>query len=125
MNKVMLMGRLTKEVEYRTGNTPVAKFTLAVDRKYKSDVQSADFPNIVAFGKIADFVNKYFHKGMKVVVIGRLQTGSYTKQDGSKVYTTDVVAEDVDFAESKAKEADKGEDFIDVPTGIGDSLPFK
>ena len=111
MNKVILMGRLTRdpEVRYTQGetNTAIARYTLAVDRRLtsaqreKADVQTADFINIVAFGKAGEFVEKYLKKGTKVVVTGRIQTGSYTNKDGQKIYTTDVVAEEQEFAESK------------------------
>lgn len=106
MNKVVLMGRLVRdpEVRYSAGNnTAVAKFTLAVDRKFHRDGDAtADFINCVSFGKTAEFAEKYFHKGIKIVVSGRIQTGSYTNKDGNKVYTTDVVVEEQEFAESKA-----------------------
>ena len=106
MNKVILVGRLTKDVDTRNaGETVVARFTLAVDRRYKkAGEQTADFIGIVAFGKTAEFVEKYFRKGMKVAIEGRLQTGSYTNKDGVKIYTTDVIAEAVEFAESKKVE---------------------
>lgn len=109
MNKVTLMGRLTRDpdVRYSQGGQPmaIARYTLAVDRRRErsdSDKQTADFISCVAFGKAGEFVEKYLHKGMKICVAGRIQTGSYTKQDGTKVYTTDVVVEDQEFAESKA-----------------------
>lgn len=118
MNKVILIGRLTREPELRysqSGDTAIVHFGLAVNRKYKQDVgQDADFPSVVAFGKTAEFIDKYFSKGSKMVVEGRLQTGSYTDKDGNKHYTTDVVAEAVEFAESK-KSADVEEiNFIKV-----------
>ena len=106
MNKVILMGRLTKDVELRVssnGETKVANFSLAVDRRWKRDgEQGADFPNCIAFNKTAEFLEKYGRKGTKFIVEGRLQTGSYEKQDGTKVYTTDVIVDNVEFAESKA-----------------------
>ena len=109
MNKVILMGRLTRDpdVRYSQGNEPmaVARYTLAVDRRFarrdQQDSQTADFIGIVAFGKAGEFAEKYFKKGTKVIVTGRIQTGSYTNKDGVKVYTTDVVAEDQEFAESR------------------------
>ena len=105
MNKVILIGRLTREPELRysqSGDTAIVHFGLAVNRKYKQDGgQDADFPSVVAFGKTAEFIDKYFSKGSKMVVEGRLQTGSYTDKDGNKHYTTDVVAEAVEFAEIK------------------------
>jgi single-strand DNA-binding protein len=106
MNKVILMGRLTRdpEVRYSQGDNPtaVAKYSLAVDRRFsRNDENNTDFINIVAFGKAGEFAEKYLHKGTKVLVTGRIQTGSYTNKEGQKVYTTDVVAEDQEFAESK------------------------
>ena len=141
MNKVILMGRLTRDAEMRHGTgenaTLVARYTLAVDRRFKKDGsdQQADFISCVAFGKTAEFIEKYVHKGTKIVVTGRLQTGSYTNKDGQKVYTTDVVAEDVEFAESKradsssATAASSGSDapddgFMNIPDGIDEELPF-
>lgn len=107
MNKVILMGRLTRdpEVRYSQGDnaTAIARFTLAVDRRIKRDNEaSADYINCVSFGRSAEFTEKYFHKGTKIVIAGRIQTGSYTNKDGQKVYTTDIVIEEQDFAESKA-----------------------
>ena len=107
MNKVILMGRLTRdpEVRYTQGDnaSAVARFSLAVDRRFKKDgEQTADFINCVAFGKTGEFIEKYGRKGTKFVVEGRIQTGSYTNKDGQKVYTTDVVVEQVEFAESKS-----------------------
>ena len=110
MNKVILMGRLTRdpEVRYSQGDNAmaIARYSLAVDRRGSkkdsgSNEQTADFINIVAFGKAGEFAEKYLHKGTKVLVTGRIQTGSYTNKEGQKVYTTDVVAEDQEFAESK------------------------
>ena len=106
MNKVILMGRLTRdpEVRYSGGDnaTAVARYSLAVDRRFKRDNEpSADFINCVGFGKTAEFAEKYFRKGMRICVVGRIQTGSYTNRDGQKVYTTDVVVEEQEFAESK------------------------
>lgn len=107
MNKVILVGRLTRdpEVRYTQGEnaTAVARFTLAVDRRIKRDNEaSVDYINCVSFGRSAEFAEKYFHKGTKIVIVGRIQTGSYTNKDGQKVYTTDIVIEEQDFAESKA-----------------------
>ena len=107
MNKIMLIGRLTRdpEIRYTQGDQPmtVARFTLAVDRRFKrdGDQQTADFISCVAFGKTAEFFEKYCHQGTKIAVEGRIQTGSYTNRDGNKVYTTDAVVENVEFAESK------------------------
>lgn len=111
MNKVILLGRITRNPETRqAGETTVAHFSLAVDRRYKKEGdQSADFPSIVAFGKTAEFIEKYFKQGMKMLIEGRLQTGSYTNKDGIKIYTTDVIAEAVEFAESKREERGREE----------------
>ena len=108
MNRVILMGRLTRDpdVRYSQGDNPmaIARYTLAVDRRTakSSDGQNADFISCVAFGKAGEFAERYFRKGTKIAVTGRIQTGSYTNKDGVKVYTTDVVVEEQDFAESKA-----------------------
>ncbi len=107
MNKVILMGRLTRDpdIRYTQGDNQkaIARYTLAVDRRYKKDgEQAADFISCVAFGKMAEHVEKYYHKGIKVVISGRIQTGSYDHKDGYKVYTTDVVVEEQEFAESKS-----------------------
>ena len=120
MNKVVLMGRLTKEPDVR--NTSVARFTLAVDRRFKRDGEpTADFIGCVAFGKTAEFMEKYMKKGTKIALAGRIQTGSYTNSDGNKVYTTDVIAEEVEFAESK-KQSD---DFMTIPDGLEEEMPFR
>lgn len=137
MNKVILIGRLTKDPEVRYSNEmAIARATIAVDRKYKKEgEQSADFVSIVAFSKIAEFFEKYLRKGTKIALDGRIQTGSYTNKDNVKVYTTDVVVENVEFAESKnAKNdnlTDKNEnnafsasDFMAVPDGLDEELPF-
>lgn len=143
MNKVILMGRLTRDAEIRSsqgGNpTTIARYTLAVDRRFKRDGdQTADFINCIAFGKNAEFAEKYFHKGIKVLVTGRIQTGSYTNKDGQKVYTTDVIIEEQEFAESKSASdnaggfapADRpspssaGDGFMNIPDGIDEELPF-
>lgn len=132
MNKVVLLGRLARDPEARQGQTmTVTKFSLAVDRRIKAEGQpSADFISCVAFGKTAEFVDKYFKKGSKMALEGRIQTGSYTNKDGQKVYTTDVVVDNVEFAESKAAaetKADKpvtdDEGFMDIPDNIPE-LPF-
>lgn len=134
MNKVILVGRLTKEPEVRysqtaQGNTTIARYTLAVDRKFKKDgEQSADFIGCVAFGKLGEFAEKYLNKGTKIAIVGRIQTGNYTKQDGSKVYTTDVVVEECEFAESKGqqeqqKPMEDANGFMTVAEGL-DELPF-
>jgi len=130
MNKVILMGRMTKdpEVRYTDGGASIARFSLAVDRRYKQEgaEQTADFINCIAFGKTAEFIEKYFYKGSKAVIEGRIQTGSYTNKDGQKVYTTDVVVEQVEFAESKASsgQASSNDGFVSVPEGIEEDLPF-
>lgn len=109
MNKVILMGRLTRdpEVRYTQGEQAmaVARYTLAVDRRGKNQENSADFIQCVAFGKTGEFAERYLHKGTKIVLTGRIQTGSYTNKEGQRVYTTDIVAEDQEFAESKNTES--------------------
>ena len=134
MNIVALTGRLTKDpdIRYTNSGTSIARFTIAVDRDFKKeDGQTADFPNIVAFGKTAEFVEKYFSKGKRIEVMGRIQTGSYQKEDGTKVYTTDVLAERVGFGESKKESGSQqtkadpaGNDFMSVPDDLDDELPF-
>lgn len=138
MNKAILMGRFTRdpEVRYSDSGTSIARFTLAVDRRFKQEGgQQADFIGCIAFGKTAEFIEKYFHQGMKIVVEGRIQTGSYTNKDGVKVYTTDVVAENVEFAESKSSGggqvanmepslADANDGFMDIGSIDGEELPF-
>ena len=135
MNKVILMGRLTRdpEVRYSQGEnaTAVARFTLAVDRRFRRDDASTDFIGCVAFGRNAEFIEKYFRQGTKALITGRIQTGSYTNRDGVKVYTTDVVVEEQEFAESKTSQsqsntqpATTGDGFFDIPDGIADELPF-
>ena len=106
MNKVILMGRLTRdpEIRYSQGerSTAVARYSLAVNRTFKRDGEpDADFINCVAFGRQAEFAEKYFHKGIRIVITGRIQTGSYTNKDGVRVYTTDIIVEEQEFAESK------------------------
>ena len=153
MNKVILMGRLTRdpEVRYSAGNNymAVARYTLAVDRRFRRDGENnADFIGCVAFGKSAEFAEKYLRQGTKIIVTGRIQTGSYTNRDGQKVYTTDVVVEDQEFAESKAAASESGmmrqsapspmaaspmpspaqassaDGFMNIPDGIDEELPF-
>lgn len=106
MNKVVLMGRLTRDIEVRYSQgvspTAVARYTLAVPRRFKKEGEAdVDFINCVVFGKAAEFAEKYFRQGTKIVISGRMQTGSYTNRDGVKVYTTDIIVEEQDFAESK------------------------
>lgn len=133
MNSVQLIGRLTRdpEIRYTDGGASIARFGLAVDRRFKQENGAdADFINIVSFGKTAEFIEKYFHKGMKIALNGRIQTGSYTDKDGKKVYTTDVIAENVEFCESKqsngqeAKDSNVNNDFLNVPEEINEDLPF-
>lgn len=134
MNSVQLLGRLTRdpEVRYAESGSTIARFSLAVDRKFKQEGgETADFINCIAFGKTAEFIEKYFSKGMKIALNGRIQTGSYTNKDGVKVYTTDVVVENVEFAESKNSNAGNSTpapapngDFMSVPDGIDEELPF-
>lgn len=126
MNSVVLCGRLTKDPEIRsTEKSTVARFALAVDRRIKAEGQpEADFISCVAFGKTADFIGKYFHKGMKMLLEGRIQTGNYTDKDGVKHYTTDVIAESVEFAESKRTDTQEstGNEFVNIPEAA--ELPF-
>ena len=153
MNKVILMGRLTRDpdVRYSTGDNPttVARYTLAVDRRFRRDGdQTADFIGCVAFGRAAEFAEKYLHQGTKIAVTGRIQTGSYTNKEGNRVYTTDVIVEEQEFAESKAASErntgsyDRGyqnpaperapqsapaaspDGFMNIPDGIDEELPF-
>ena len=137
MNKVILIGRLTMDVEtrYSQGNEPMAisRYTLAVDRKRgnsSGNEQTADFIKCVAFGKAGDFAEKYFRKGMKVAVTGRIQTGSYTNNEGVKVYTTDIVVEEQEFCESKNAQGrpepstSSSDGFMNIPDGIDEELPF-
>ena len=134
MNKVILMGRLTRDpdVRYSDQSSAVARFTLAVDRRFKrdGDQQTADFISCVAFSKTGEFIERYCHQGTKLVVEGRIQTGSYTNRDGNKVYTTDVVAEEMYFAESKKEGSDGRSEptdengFMNIPEGIDEELPF-
>ena len=145
MNKVILMGRLTRdpEVRYSQGENSmaIARYTIAVDRRVRrdGDQQTADFINCVAFGRSGEFAEKYFHKGIKIAVTGRIHTGSYTNKDGQRVYTTDVVVEEQEFAESKSASASNagaaaangnaagsaiGDGFMNLPDGIDEELPF-
>ena len=144
MNKVILMGRLTRdpEVRYSAGENAlaIARYTLAVDRRFRRDGEAtADFISCVVFGRGAEFAEKYFHQGIRIVVSGRIQTGSYTNKDGQRVYTTDVVVEEQEFAESKSASANNagaaaangnaagsaiGDGFMNLPDGIDEELPF-
>lgn len=145
MNKAILIGRLTRdpEVRYTQGSSPIAiaRYTLAVDRRIKKEnEQNADFIPCIAFGKSAEFVEKYLRKGTKMAVVGRIQTGSYTNQNGQKVYTTEIIVEEQEFAESKnassggqqnyqapqskRTEAEDLDGFMNIPDGIDENLPF-
>ena len=151
MNKVILMGRLTRdpEVRYSQGenSSAIARYTLAVDRRFRRNndgEQSVDFINCVAFGRAAEFAEKYFRQGLKVIVTGRIQTGSYTNKDGQKVYTTDVFIEEQEFAESKSNQGNNSSSaasvakptpnpnpsapddngFMNIPDGLDEELPF-
>ncbi len=150
MNKVILMGRLTRDPEVRYsqgGENPlaIARFTLAVDRRFKRDGEAtADFISCVAFGRQAEHAERFYRQGLKIVITGRIQTGSYTNKDGVKVYTTEVVVEEQEFAESKAVSdanaggyrsaptpapapapvSDAGDGFMNIPDGIDEELPF-
>ena len=148
MNRVILMGRLTRDpnISYSQGgdNMAIARFTLAVDRRGRrqdgADQQTADFIGCVCFGRQAEFAEKYLRQGTKIAVTGRIQTGSYTNKDGQKVYTTDVVLDDIEFAESKNTQGGDsnysysaparpepsaaGDGFMNIPDGIDEELPF-
>lgn len=137
MNKAVIVGRLTRdpEVRYAQDNSvAVARYTLAVDRRFKKEGEaSADFIPCVVFGKSAEFAEKYFKQGMRVAISGRIQTGSYTNNEGKKVYTTDVIVEEQEFAESKAAQTPqestpapqpKANEWMSVPEGLDSELPF-
>ena len=149
MNRVILMGRLTRDpnITYSQSgeNMAIARFTLAVDRRGRrqdgADQQNADFIGCVCFGRQAEFAEKYLRQGTKIAVTGRIQTGSYTNKDGQKVYTTDVVLDDIEFAESKNAQGGgdsnysyqapqrpapsaAGDGFMNIPDGIDEELPF-
>ena len=140
MNKVILMGRLTRDpdIRYTAGENAmsIARYTLAVDRRIRRNEgeQTADFIPCIAFGKTAEFAEKYLHKGIKIAITGRIQTGSYTNKDGQKVYTTDVVVEECEFAESKNVASangrpepsdNAGDGFMNIPDPVDDrDLPF-
>lgn len=149
MNKVILMGRLTRDPEVRYGgsnNMAIAKFSIAVDRRFKRDGEpTADFFNCTAFGKTGEFIEKYVHKGTKVVLDGELRNDNYTNKEGQKVYGMNIIANSVEFAESKAASqgynsgaaagqqsegsadtgADPGDDFMNIPDSVDEKLPFK
>ena len=143
MNKVILMGRLARDpvISYSQGENSlaVARYTLAVNRRFQkgNNDQTADFISCVAFGKAAEFAEKWFRQGLKICISGRIQTGSYTNKDGNRVYTTDVIIEEQDFAESKNNASGNndagrpdpgaavGDVFMNIPAGIEDELPFQ
>lgn len=137
MNSTQLIGRVCRDIEVRysqNGNdsTAIARFTVAVDRRFKKEGgDTADFISCVAFGKTAEFLEKYFKKGMRIALNGRIQTGSYTNKDGVKIYTTDVIAENVEFCESKKDGEEKRDDipkfddgFMNIPEDISAEIPF-
>lgn len=134
MNSVSLMGRLTRDPEVRSSNdSTIARFSIAVTREFKNSKgeYEADFINCVAFKEKATFIEKYFHKGMRIALTGRIQTGSFTNKDGQKVYTTDVIVNSCEFCENKSenasslKEAPKNEGgFEQIPDGVDEELPF-
>ena len=142
MNKVILIGRVVRDADIRysqgANTTCIAKFTLAVDRKFKQEGQpNADFINCIAFGKLGEFAEKYLRQGIKIAVTGRIQTGSYTNKDGNKVYTTDIVIEECEFCESKSANGGlvdrpspspnvaASDGFMNLPLGVEDEgLPF-
>lgn len=139
MNKVMLTGRFTRdpEIKYTNEGTSIARFSIAVNRRFvkEGSDQKADFFNCVAFEKTAEFIEKYFYKGMKADLSGRIQTDSYTNKDGVKIYTTDIVVEEIEFGESKGVAQTQQKEsvphpetdpdgFMDIPDGIDEELPF-
>lgn len=140
MNKVILMGRLTRDpaVRYTQGERPtaVARYTLAVNRTMKREGEpDVDFVNCVAFGRAGEFAEKYLRQGVRILISGRIQTGSYTNRDGAKVYTTDVIVESQEFTESKVASdnasgrtrrspAPEGDGFMNIPDGLDEELPF-
>ena len=135
MNRVILMGRLTRDPDVRysqggEGSMAVARYTLAVDRRRtrgneSGNEQTADFINCVAFGKTAEFLEKFGHKGVKFIVEGRIQTGSYTNKDGVKIYTTDIVVENIEFAESKNAGGSGDSGFGNIPEEMEAEMPFR
>lgn len=137
MNSVQLLGRLTRDpdVRYTDSGSTIARFSIAVDRRFRQEGgETADFINCIAFGKTAEFIERYIFKGTKIALNGRILTGSYTNKDGVKVYTTDVVVENVEFAESKNSNMGNsnptpaftgaGDGFMNIPDGIDEELPF-
>ena len=138
MNTVILMGRLTRDPEIRYGganNTAVARYSIAVDRRFKQEGQpEADFFNVVSFGKAGEFVEKYLHKGTKIVIEGELHNNNYTNKDGQMVYGMNIVTRSIEFAESKSSQGTQdnpqpmpnkaGDGFMNIPDGIDEELPF-
>ena len=132
MNKTELIGRVVRDADVRYSQTAVARISLAVDRKFKQEGQpTADFINCIAFGKTAEVIEKYVTKGTKIAVVGHIQTGSYTNKDGQKVYTTDVVIDELEFCESRSSQQTNSQpapapdtDFMSIPQGLEESLPF-
>lgn len=140
MNRVILMGRLSKDVELRhsqDGKTAIARTSIAVDRKIKKDGDpEADFFNLIAFGKTAEFLDKYFRKGSRIAIVGRVENDNYTDKEGRKVYGTRIIAEECEFCESKGESSNQAqktqnkangevkEGFMDVPDGLQEELPF-
>ncbi len=128
MNKVILKGRLTSnpEVRYTDGGMAIARFHLAIDRRKTKDNQDpgADFPSCVAFGKTAEVIEKHTAKGAMILVEGRLQTGSYTGQDGVKRYTTEVILDSFEFCEKKEGAPAPADGFMNIPEGLEEELPF-
>lgn len=129
MNKIILMGRLTKDNETRVGaNTTVLKNSIAVDRKFNNSEVKTDFFNITAFGKTAEFIEKYFGKGKKILIVGRVQNDTYTNKEGNKVTATNVIVEEVEFCESAngsgQQKVNASEGYMSIPQGVDDELPF-
>ena len=139
MNKVIIVGRLVRDPDIKVGqgeNSTIARFSVAVDRNFrdKNGQYVADFPSVIAFGSTANFIEEHFRKGMKIGIVGRIQTGSYVNKDGQTIYTTDIVAETVEFVESKtsqngqsantAPQADPNDNFMNVPESLESELPF-
>lgn len=130
MNKLILMGNFTRDPEIRysqNDNKAVARFTIAVSRRYKQEGQpESDFFNCVAFGKTAEFVEKYFHKGMRALVVGRIQNDNYTNKNGEKVYSVQMIVEEIEFGEKKSDNAQtqSDDDFVQIPEGQQGDIPF-
>ena len=125
MNQVIVMGRLTKEVDLQTssGGTSYIRNSIAVDRKFSKEKQT-DFFNISAFGKTSEFISKYFSKGSKILIVGRLQSDTYTDKNGNKSTSVSIVVDEVEFCEAKGETTEKKNDFLSVPDGLVEELPF-